>query len=424
MALRHNIPDFAQANSIYIGATVTFWTIDGSGVKTSTKATLYDAVTGSGTLANPVTLDSEGKFSQPVYIETAVIATISGLTIADHDTGIIAVIGKWRSDWATATIYYAGEFVRAGAAADGTNDILQVQSTHTSATFATDLSGGKLALVMDVSTFSAIDATLTAIAALATAADKGIYFTGSDLAALFDLTAAGRALLDDANAAAQLTTLGIPTPFTVANGGTGVATLTGIAKGSGTSAFTAATDGTDYLSNTTGRKQGTETIWVPAVAMYKNTTNGSASGTAESTTNDIMTQSFDFDQTTQEFAMFAVRFPKSWDEGTVTFAPIWTAASGTGGVVFGLAGVALSDDDAIDTAVGTAQTSTDTLIATTDIHVGPTSSAITIAGTPAAGDWVAFKVNRTVADGSDTLNADARLLGLALFFTTNSSDDT
>jgi hypothetical protein len=35
-------------------------------------------------------------------------------------------------------------------------------------------------------------------------------------------TAAGRALIDDADAAAQLTTLGIPTPFAGINGGTGV----------------------------------------------------------------------------------------------------------------------------------------------------------------------------------------------------------
>lgn len=38
------------------------------------------------------------------------------------------------------------------------------------------------------------------------------------------------------------------TPITVANGGTGVATLTGIAKGNGASAFTAAAAGTDYVA--------------------------------------------------------------------------------------------------------------------------------------------------------------------------------
>jgi hypothetical protein len=45
---------------------------------------------------------------------------------------------------------------------------------------------------------------------------------------------------------------GLTTPLTVAQGGTGAITLTGLAKGSGTSAFTAATAGTDYLAPPSG----------------------------------------------------------------------------------------------------------------------------------------------------------------------------
>lgn len=41
-------------------------------------------------------------------------------------------------------------------------------------------------------------------------------------------------------------------PITVANGGTGASTLTGIVKGNGTSAFTAAAAGTDYLAPPSG----------------------------------------------------------------------------------------------------------------------------------------------------------------------------
>ena len=55
----------------------------------------------------------------------------------------------------------------------------------------------------------AVDAGLTSIAALTTAANKMIYTTGSDTYAVTDLTAAARGLLDDADVATMRTTLGV-----------------------------------------------------------------------------------------------------------------------------------------------------------------------------------------------------------------------
>jgi len=66
----------------------------------------------------------------------------------------------------------------------------------------------------DDATYQLRDAGLTSIAGLTTSADKMIYATASDTYAVTDLTAAGRALLDDADAAAQRTTLGLGTAAT------------------------------------------------------------------------------------------------------------------------------------------------------------------------------------------------------------------
>ena len=87
---RTAISAFDLANPFYVGATVTFFTVDSAGAKTTTLATLYAGVTGTTVLTNPQVLDSEGKFAQPVYIDEAVIATIkTNDTAKDHETGIV-----------------------------------------------------------------------------------------------------------------------------------------------------------------------------------------------------------------------------------------------------------------------------------------------------------------------------------------------
>ena len=97
----------------------------------------------------------------------------------------------------------------------------------------------------------AYDAGLQSISGLTTAANQSIYLTGADTYAAYSLTAAGRALLDDVDAAAQRTTLGLGTLATQSgtfagthsgtssgtNTGDQTITLTGAVTGSGTGSF-------------------------------------------------------------------------------------------------------------------------------------------------------------------------------------------
>lgn len=179
------------------------------------------------------------------------------------------------------------------------------------------------------------------------------------------------------------------------------------------------------VEGTLVKKVGKETIFIPASAMISRTTNGAAAGTVETTTNKVMFSTLDFDTTTQEFSQFSIRMPKSWNESTITAAFTWSHASTTTnfGVVWALEAVALSDDDAGDTAFGTAQQVADTGGTTNDIYVTSATSAITIAGTPAAEDWVVFQVKRVPSAGSDTMAIDARLHGVTLYYTTDASTD-
>jgi hypothetical protein len=171
---------------------------------------------------------------------------------------------------------------------------------------------------------------------------------------------------------------------------------------------------------------GRQTRFIPASEMVSRTTNGAAAGSAETTTNKVMIETFDFDASTDEFVQFARWMPKGWDASTVSAQFAWShAATDTNfGVRFFIQAVALTNDDALDTAFGDAVGHAADVGGTTDdLYITAETAAITISNTPAKSDYVIFQVYRDVSDEGDTLAVDARLHGVQLFYDIDAHTD-
>ena len=183
--------------------------------------------------------------------------------------------------------------------------------------------------------------------------------------------------------------------------------------------------GTDTTRAVTpdGLSSAVKSIMLTAAGGAPLTTAGCADPTkVEAATNDINYYVLDFDASTEEHAFWSFCMPENWDGGTVNATFYWTNAGGmaTETVVWGIAGGSWGDDDAIDAALGTEITVTDTFLAQGDLHISSESSAITIANA-AAGEWVNIVVARKV--GSDDLTGDARLIAVKLTYTIDQYSD-
>ena len=183
--------------------------------------------------------------------------------------------------------------------------------------------------------------------------------------------------------------------------------------------------GSTSLTSSSVKQAGKETIWVPASAMQPTTSNGcSALTTVETTSGRPDMVVLDFDKDSDEFAQFSVAFPKSWNEGTVTFQFFWSGIAATTGVTLGLQGVAVGDNDTIDVVYGTAVlVDDDAQGAVEEMLVSAESAAITIAGSPAVDQLCYFRIFRDISATNDDMAGDCRLHGIKLFFTTDAAND-
>ena len=172
------------------------------------------------------------------------------------------------------------------------------------------------------------------------------------------------------------------------------------------------------------KKVGTENMWIPATAMTPSETNGCGSITSVETTSgrpDLIV--LDFDKDSDEFAHFSVAMPKSWNEGTITFQAYWTSSdTDTGTVAWAMSGVSVGDNDTIDVAYGTAVVATAKAHSGTaeDLNISAVSGDLTVANA-AADELAFFEIFRDVS--ADNHDADARLLGVKIFYTTDTSTD-
>ena len=157
-------------------------------------------------------------------------------------------------------------------------------------------------------------------------------------------------------------------------------------------------------------------IFRAGLGLYPQTgANPAEAGTVLGGSNKVFVNYYAFDSGTDEFVQALWWSPDNWDAGTVTAKLFWTATTGTTtkAVRWGVAGVSVGNDEAIDSAFGTEVFVLDTYLAAGDTHITDETSAITIAGAT-AGEPVIFRISRDANHESDDFDADAKLIAVKI----------
>lgn len=113
--------------------------------------------------------------------------------------------------------------------------------------------------------------------------------------------------------------------------------------------------------------------------------------------------------------------PGNWNGSTITAKIYWVqGGSATGDVKFEVDARSFADNETLDAAFGTAQSVTDSALNdTTKLAVTSATSAITVGGTPAAGELVVLRLTRLGGDAADTLNRSVLIVGIQITYGIN-----
>jgi hypothetical protein len=434
-------------------ATFTTATVGNTGLVVGASTPFSDSA-GTLTLQNIDALDATTESTIEAAIDTlANLTSIQGLTVTYADAGFDVLRGWDDSAAANKNLLLADLTDEAAPAAGDYVVIYGAEGDVRKANWSTlpGAGGGISNVVEDVtpSLGGPLDGDGFDLN------DMGVLFMREQAAAEADVAGQGQVWVqtatpnllmftDDAGTDFQIATLtgtetlanktltapalGTPASGTLTNC-TGLPVASGISGlGSGVGTFLATPSYTNLAAALTGsvlKTAGKETIWIPAAAMIAAATSGAATASIDSGSEDVNYKTLDFDASADEYAHFKVAMPTSWNEGTVTFQAYWSStATDTDGVAWGLQGIALSDNEGINTAFGTPIVVTDAAqSAAGELYVTSESAAVTVGGTPAAGDLCFFRVFRDVSDAADTMTEDARLIGVKMFITTNATND-